>query len=316
MGGPGGTREGPPGRDSDGVAGQGADVAGFHGRGGRDSTSWTWRPTTGSSGPGAPPLRTGATASRTRRRSSLSPRTGSGAGDGRAQRRWSRAVGTGGWERTSDAGDPPGRPGSPDPDRPPHPPAVSATEGRVPLPVGERAGAASARTRAARRPHCPADCQSLTADPDRHPQHPPALQPPPPKRYHAARRRRRGERGARGWRPARRPSARRVEGSTRGVRPPPVNGWPPGAGAPRPPARSHRGAAPGDQRGTARTPPPSPPPPLPPRPTDSRRPARGTAAPQPPRRARGENPPPREGRDTQGGAPLPRYALLYAACPQ
>ena len=30
----------------------------------------------------------------------------------------------------------------------------------------------------------------------------------------------------------------------------------------------------------------------------------------------GEDPPPREGRDTQGGAPLPRYALLYTSCLQ
>ena len=68
---------------------------------------------------------------------------------------------------------------------------------------------------------------------------------------------------------------------------PPVNGWPSGAETARPPPRSRRGAAPGDQRGT--TPPLLPP--LPPRPADSQRPARGTAALHPPRQARGGTPP-------------------------
>ena len=99
------------------------------------------------------------------------------------------------------------------------------------------------------------------------------------------------------------------------MRSPPVNGCPPRTGATRPPPCSHRGAAPGDKRGTAGSPPP-PLPPLPPQPTDSRRPARGTAALHPPRRSRGKPPPPREGRYTQGGAPLSRYALLYATYSQ
>ena len=37
---------------------------------------------------------------------------------------------------------------------------------------------------------------------------------------------------------------------------PPVHGWPPGAETTRPPPRSHLGAAAGDQRGTAGSPPP------------------------------------------------------------
>ena len=197
-GGPRGSREGPPGRGSGWVARQGADVAGVPGGGGRRSASRMRRPKTGSPGPCATPTPTGATTGRTRRRRSLSPQTSGGAGDGRARQRWSRALGAGGSGRASDAGHPPGRPGPPDAERPPLPPAVSATEGRAPPPGEKRAGAASARTRAARRPHCSADRQSLTADPDVHPQHPSALPPLQPHRYHAARRQQRREREARG----------------------------------------------------------------------------------------------------------------------
>ena len=54
--------------------------------GGQCSASRTRRPTTGSPGPCAPPLRTGATARVTRRRRSPSPHTSGGAGDGGARR--------------------------------------------------------------------------------------------------------------------------------------------------------------------------------------------------------------------------------------
>ena len=67
----------------------------------------------------------------TRRLRSPSPHATGGAGDSRARRRWSRAVGTRGWGRTSDAGHPPGRTGHHDPERPPPPPP----------PIAQRRGA-------------------------------------------------------------------------------------------------------------------------------------------------------------------------------
>ena len=84
------------------------------------------------------------------------------------------------------------------------------------------------------------------------------------------------------------------------------------AAPPQPPESSTRGPG-----GTAGEPPPSPPPPPPslPQPTDSRRPAMGTAAPHPPRAGPGGRPPPPERAPTPGEG-VPRYALLYAACRQ
>ena len=87
------------------------------------------------------------------------------------------------------------------------------------------------------------------------------------------------------------------------------------AGTTRPLPRSHRGAVPGDQRGTAGSPPP-PPPPSPPPTRGQPEDGQGDGGPAPPPARPGGDPPPREGRDTQGGAPLPRQALPYAACLQ
>ena len=67
--------------------------------------------------------------------------------------RWAQGGGEGPATRDT----PPAGPGPPIQSPPPTTPVVSATEGRVPPPVGERAGAASARTRVARRPRCLAD---------------------------------------------------------------------------------------------------------------------------------------------------------------
>ena len=115
---PGGPREGPPDCDLGGVAQQGANVAGspgeggsglHHGRGGQQLT------------PPGPAHRTHPLA---HRRRSPSPHTIGGAGDSRARRRWSQAMGRRGWGRTSDAGQPPSRTGPPDPERTTHPPAV------------------------------------------------------------------------------------------------------------------------------------------------------------------------------------------------
>ena len=53
------------------------------------------------------------------------PHTSGGAGDGRARLLWSWAAGTGGWQRTRGAGDPPAGPGPTTQSAPPRPPRRS-----------------------------------------------------------------------------------------------------------------------------------------------------------------------------------------------
>ena len=78
----------------------------------------------------------------------------------------------------------------------------------------------------------------------------------------------------------------------------------------QPPDSSTRGP-----EGHSGEPPPLPPPSPPPA-HGQLEAGQGDGGPAPPPPGQGETPPPREGRDTQGGAPLPRYALLYAASPR
>ena len=97
--------------------------------------------------------------------------------------------------------------------------------------------------------------------------------------------------------------------------PPPVNWWPPGAGTTRAPPCSHRGATTGPREGQGGDLPLNPSPLSPPDPrTAGGRP--GGRRPCTPPTGPGGRPAPREGRDTQGGAPLPRYTLLSTACLQ
>ena len=221
MGNPGGRREGPPDRDSSGVACQGADVAGFpgggggaphHGREGQQLAppSPAQRPHPVALPPAEPtnaavPAPTQAAAQVT------------AAPGGDDSRRWARGGGEGPVTRDT----PPAGPGPPTQSAPLIPPPYGAAEGRAPPPVGERAVVTSARMRVARETHCATDRQPLTTDPR-----------PPPQRHHAVRRRQREGRGAPGRGPAQRPSARRMEASTRGVRPPPSTAGPPGPGPP------------------------------------------------------------------------------------
>ena len=103
------------------------------------------------------PSPTGAPAGRTRCPRSPSPHISGGAGDGRAQRLWSQAAGTGESERTSGAGRPPAVPGAPAQSDPAPPPPVRTARGHAPPSVGERAGATSTPTRATRGPLLTAD---------------------------------------------------------------------------------------------------------------------------------------------------------------
>ena len=93
--------------------------------------------------------------------------------------------------------------------------------------------------------------------------------------------------------------------------PPPVDGWPPWsrdrqAVPPQPPESST-----GHQKEKAGSPPPLPPSPLcPPQSTNSQRPARGTAAPHPARRARGGPHPTRGLRQPGRGATATVHAAV------
>ena len=272
-------------------------MAGSSGGRGRCSVSRMQRRTTGSSGPCAPPSSTGATASGTHRRRSPRPHTSSDAGDGCAPP--SQVMDTRGWGRTSDAKHHPGRTWPPDPEHTPHPATIWRGRGaRAASSRGESGGNECGGGPTAPQP---AKRYALTQTGT-----PSTRRPPPPaNRHHAVRGRQLGEQGAQGRGPAPLPSARRVEGGSRRVRPPPSTAGPPGTGSPGRPPRSRRGVAPRDGGGTTGSPPLPPPAPSPrlspPRPADSRRLARGTAAPHPPRRARGGNPRPGRATTPRGG---------------